>query len=168
MLLNKVALAALFFALIQGTSLAEPASLTCRDDRVHFLTERGVQSFQVEIADDEQERARGLMYRRSLDDGTGMLFIYESPRPVSFWMRNTLIPLDLVFLDAAGLIRHIHPNARPLDESSIPGAAIGDPMPQRLMVLEIGGGEAARLGLGIGQPMAYPRLNQRQAAWRCK
>lgn len=97
-----------------------------------------------------------------------MLFVYPEPQPVSFWMRNTLIPLDLIFFDETGVIRHIHRNARPLDETPIPGAAIGDPRPDRLMVLEIAGGEAARLGLAAGQQLAHPALDRAGAAWPCR
>lgn len=150
---------------------AEPAaaSLECREDVAIFT--RPAQpplSFEVEIADTEAARARGLMYRRELPAGQGMLFIYDTPRPVSFWMRNTLIPLDLIFMDARGEIRHIHRNAIPLDETPIPGAAPGDPDRDRLMILEIAGGEAARLGLAPGQAMAHPRLDQRIARQPCR
>lgn len=97
-----------------------------------------------------------------------MLFVYDEPREVSFWMRNTLIPLDLIFMDATGTIRHIHPNARPLDETPIPGATADDQNPERKLILEIPGGDAARLGLAAGQPMASLQLDQRKAAWRCR
>ncbi|MCF3972261.1 DUF192 domain-containing protein [Paracoccus salsus] len=132
------------------------------------MTATGIVPFTVEVADDADERARGLMFRRDLAAGQGMLFIYDTPRKVSFWMRNTLIPLDLIFMDSRGVIRHIHPMATPLDETPIPGAADGDSQPERLMVLEIAGGEAARLGLAPGQAMAYPRLDRGQAAWPCR
>lgn len=124
-------------------------------------------SISVEIADDAQERAQGLMFRRALAAGTGMLFIYETPQPVSFWMRNTLIPLDLIFITASGEVRHIHPMAQPHDDTPIPGAAIGDPDPDRLMVLEIAGGEAARLGLRPGMVLSHPGLPQDRAKAPC-
>lgn len=167
MLQNKVASAAF---LIAGLTFAFPLHAqtpVCAGDVVHFNTAQGVASFHVEIADDDAERAQGLMYRRELAADAGMLFIYDSPRRTSFWMRNTYIPLDLVFMDAAGVIRHIHRNARPMDETSIPGAAIGDPQPERLMILEIAAGQADAHGLKVGQPMAYPRLNPDRAAWPC-
>ena len=63
-----------------------------------------------------------------------MLFVYETPRPASFWMKDTLIPLDMLFFDAAGRLRHVHPQATPLDLTPIPGAAPGDPDPDRLIV----------------------------------
>jgi uncharacterized membrane protein (UPF0127 family) len=124
-------------------------------------------SFDVEVVDTPQERAQGLMYRQKVPAGTGMLFIYEHPQPVSFWMRNTLVPLDMLFLDETGVIRHIHRNARPLDETPVPGASVGDPNPNRLMVLEIAGGEADRLGLKEGQIMAHPAIDQNKAAFLC-
>lgn len=140
----------------------------CAADQLSVQTEAGIRRFQVEIADTVEARARGLMHRTKVPVGTGMLFIYDRPVPVSFWMRNTLVPLDLVFIDAAGIIRHVHPMARPLDETPIPGASIGDPRPERLMVLEVAGGEARRLGLAPGQPVAHPRLDATQAAWPCR
>uniref|UniRef100_UPI0024B93C3B DUF192 domain-containing protein n=3 Tax=Rhodobacterales TaxID=204455 RepID=UPI0024B93C3B len=93
---------------------------------------------------------------------------YETPRESSFWMKNTYLPLDIVFMDARGVIRYIHRNARPLDETPIPGALAGDPDPLRLAILEVAAGEADRLGLATGQPMAYPALDQGQAAWPCR
>ena len=141
---------------------------TCAVDRAIFATEEGQLSFDIEVADDAAERAQGLMNRPDLADGSGMLFVYETPQPVAFWMRNTLIPLDMVFMDATGVIRHIHENAIPHDETPIPGNSPEDTAPERLMVLEIGGGEAARLGLAEGQAMAYPGLDQSTAALPCR
>ncbi|WP_332909040.1 DUF192 domain-containing protein [Paracoccus binzhouensis] len=122
---------------------------------------------RVEIADTAPERARGLMFRRQLPPGRGMLFIYETPQPVSFWMRNTLIPLDMIFIDARGEVRHVHPMARPLDETAIPGAAPGDPAPERLMVLEVPGGDATRLGIFKGMVLSHPGLPQDRALAPC-
>lgn len=165
---NRPAL--LFFVLLSGT-LAGPVLAqvpACRPDQVTFMTDSAPVDIQIEVADDEAERAQGLMYRRDLPTQRGMLFIYDSPRAVSFWMRNTLIPLDMIFLDARGMVRHIHENARPLDETPVPGAVVGDPDPERLMVLEIGGGEARRLGIQPGQAMAFPGLDQSIAAQPCR
>ena len=166
-MMRAAAAALLLTAIAAPGGAAAQATFACAPDQAVFDTPGGVVRFDVEIADDSAERARGLMYRRELPEGQGMLFIYEDPQPVAFWMKNTLIPLDLIFMDATGLVRHIHPMARPLDETAIPGALPGDPVPTRLMVLEIAGGEAARLGLSPGVTMAHPRLDQQRAALPC-
>lgn len=152
--------------------LAEPAAAStrtaCSADRAVFIGDGHSVTVPVEIADTASERARGLMFRNRLTAGSGMLFIYDQPQPVSFWMRNTLIPLDMIFMDATGTVRHIHPMARPQDDTSIPGAMIGDPAPDRLMVLEVAGGDAARLGIREGMAMAYPELPQSIARAPCR
>lgn len=158
------ALAFMVFTLVAGGADAAPV---CAEDRLLIQGAAGPLSLKVEIADTDDTRARGLMFRQSLPPGQGMLFIYPQPTEMAFWMRNTLIPLDIIFIDDRGVIRHIHPNARPLDKTPIRGAVAGDPTPERQMVLEIGGGEAARLGLRKGQLLAHPRLDPTRAAWPC-
>ena len=159
------------FALLSVCTFSAHASPTanpaCSTDQVFFETDDGIVGIDVEIADDPQERAQGLMNRTELAAKQGMLFVYETPQQVAFWMKNTLIPLDMVFMDATGTIRHIHENAVPHDETPIPGAAQGDAEPERLMILEISGGDAARLGIATGQAMAFPGLDQNIAAAPC-
>lgn len=150
-------------AMGQGSTVA-----SCSADSALVQAGGATLSFQIEIADTPEERAKGLMFRQEVPEGTGMLFIYERPQPVSFWMRNTLVPLDMLFLDETGVIRHIHKNARPLDETGVPGAVIGDPDPDRLMVLELAGGESDRLGLEEGQSLAHPSIDQKYAAFPCR
>ena len=149
--------------------LAGPAAAeTCRADLAQFrLPDGALRSVTVEVADTPDSRARGLMFRPALAPGHGMLFIYEEPQPVSFWMKNTLIPLDMLFIDAAGRVDRVHAGAVPHDETPIPGADPADPAPDRLMVLEVAGGEAARLGLVEGAVLAHPRLPQDGAALPC-
>jgi len=164
----QAAAVVLIFTTTNSLFAATPdAGVTCSEGSALFIDGKKTVQVAVEIADDAEERARGLMFRKNLPEGQGMLFIYEHPQPVGFWMRNTLIPLDMIFIDQRGEVRHIHPMARPLDETSIPGAAVGDPSPDRLMVLEVAGGEAARLGLRPGMVLAHPRLPQQDAAARC-
>jgi uncharacterized membrane protein (UPF0127 family) len=101
------------------------------------------------------------MHRESLPRSSGMLFVYEEPGSPAFWMRNTLIPLDMLFIDAEGRVAHIHENAVPHDETPIPG---GDGI---LMVLEINGGLARQLGVTEGSEMRHPALDPARAAWPC-
>ncbi|WP_134725689.1 DUF192 domain-containing protein [Paracoccus luteus] len=122
----------------------------------------------VEIADTPQARAQGLMGREALPQGQGMLFVYETPQPTAFWMKNTLIPLDMLFFDATGVLRRIHAKARPHDLTPIFGAAADDPDPDRLLVLELAGGEAARLALTPGARLAHPSVPQQGAVAPCR
>jgi uncharacterized membrane protein (UPF0127 family) len=121
----------------------------------------GAESFSVELADDPAERARGLMFRESLDPAAGMLFVYESPRRAQFWMKNTLIPLDMIFADAAGRVTRVHSNAIPGDLTPIDG---GEGV---VYVLEINGGLADRLGIVPGAELRHPAIPAATAAWPC-
>lgn len=106
-----------------------------------------VATFTVEVAASSEERAQGLMNREVLEPGSGMLFDYGEPTMARMWMKNTLIPLDMLFVDADGVIRHIHAEAKPKDETPI-----ATPVPVR-WVLEIPGGRAAQLKLRAGDRM---------------
>jgi uncharacterized membrane protein (UPF0127 family) len=117
--------------------------------------------FTVEIADDAGERAQGLMNRESMAKFAGMLFVYDTPQPVAFWMRNTLIPLDMLFFDGSGRLERIKVNATPHDETPIPG---GDDI---RYVLEINGGLSQALGIEPGAVIRSPALDQSLAAWPC-
>lgn len=161
--------AIVLLAVLPGAGMAA-GGIECAPDQAIFVLGRDQAraiSFQVELADDAAERAQGLMFREKLPAGQGMLFAYEDPQPVAFWMKNTLIPLDMIFMDAGGIVRHIHAQARPHDETPIPGAVTGDPDPARQFVLEIAGGEASRLGLTPGDVMAHPAVAQEKAALPC-
>ena len=116
---------------------------------MEIQTESDVLKFQIEIADDEKERSRGLMFRKSLDEMSGMLFIYPEPRVASFWMKNTLISLDMVFIDAEGRVASIATNTTPLSLSAV---SSGVPV---LTVLEIDGGDAERLGIDVGDTVKW-------------
>lgn len=147
-------------ALLLLAGMGQTAMATCAPDVVELRQGSSAARFKVEIADDEAERARGLMDRRHLPASAGMLFLYDPPQPVAFWMRNTLIPLDMVFLDAEGVVVRVHENARPLDETPIPG---GEAV---RAVLEINGGLARRLGVTPGAQMRHPAFGA-IAAWPC-
>lgn len=93
----------------------------------------------------------------------GMLFVYDHPQMVSFWMENTLIPLDMIFVDETGLVRHVHSNAIPLDRTPIPGGS-----DDIQYVLEINGGMAETLGIDAGSVLRHPALAQDLALWPCE
>ncbi len=101
-------------------------------------------SFEVELALNNEDRATGLMYRRQMDDFSGMLFVFPDVKEAAFWMKNTLIPLDMIFIDENGIIRNIHSNAIPGDLTRIEA---GQPVKA---VLEINGGMAQKAGISVG------------------
>jgi uncharacterized membrane protein (UPF0127 family) len=139
-----------------------PAWADCSNGVTELRWAGGQARFTVEIADDVPERARGLMYRKAMPSGSGMLFVYDHPQNVAFWMKNTLIPLDLLFIGADGTVVRIKDKAKPGDETPIPGG-------QKVQfVLEINGGLAARLGLVEGAVMRHPAVPQETAKWPCK
>ena len=101
-------------------------------------------AFAVELATNDAERERGLMFRKALPEGHGMLFDFDREQPVSFWMHNTYIPLDMIFIRADGRILRIAENAEPLSDRLIPS---GGPV---RAVLEVIGGTARKLGIAPG------------------
>jgi len=111
---------------------------------LEVVTASGVHRFRVEIADTDAARKRGLMMRASLAPDRGMLFDFRTPRPVAFWMKDTLIPLDMLFIAADGHIISIASNAVP--KSEVPIASGG----AARAVLEIAGGQAAKMGASPG------------------
>ena len=142
--------------------LAAPAAhADCSDNRADLRGDWGSARFTVEVADDAAERGQGLMHREKLAASAGMLFVYERPQRVAFWMRNTLIPLDMIFIDETGTVKRVHANAVPLDETAIPG---GDDIQ---FVLEINGGLAGRLGIAEGSQLRHPAIGD-GAAWPCE
>jgi len=122
----------------------------CAVDKVLVSGDWGQATFQVDVADDAQERAQGLMFVEQMATLSGMLFVYDQPQSVSFWMKNTLIPLDMIFAAPDGEILKIHSNAIPGDLTPIPG---GDGVQ---VVLEINGGLAGRLGMQAGDVLQHP------------
>ena len=145
------------------TTAAVPAfAQTCAENAVDVRGAFGKVRFRVELALTPEEQARGLMFREEMAQLAGMLFVYPSERNVSFWMRNTLIPIDMIFIDAVGRVVRVHENAVPLDETAIPAGA------PTLAVLEINGGMADRLGIDAGDEVRSPALPQDAALWSCE
>jgi uncharacterized membrane protein (UPF0127 family) len=115
-------------------------------------TAAGERSFRIEIADDQSERSAGLMFRESMDDDHGMLFVFEDTRPVGFWMKNTPMPLDLLFIGQDGNIRDILPG-EPFSEAQI------SPREPVRFVLEFKRGTAERTGIKNGDKLRHPAID---------
>jgi uncharacterized membrane protein (UPF0127 family) len=140
---------------------AAAALAECSPEKLELRGDWGQAAFAIELADDPDERSMGLMHRESMPTMSGMLFVYEQPRRASFWMRNTLIPLDMIFADETGQVTHIHHQAKPLDETPIDGGA------GVKFVLEINGGMAQTFGIGVGTELRHPSILQEDAIWPC-
>lgn len=103
-----------------------------------------IRKIDVEIADNDHEREQGLMYRRSMDDSKGMLFIFSNEEPQSFWMKNTVIPLDIMYVNGKNEIVKIYKNTTPFSETSLPSL-----LPS-MYVVEVAGGFSDRYGVREG------------------
>ena len=111
---------------------------------IEIVSGSGVHAFAVELATTDAERERGLMFRKELPDGQGMLFDFQRDQPVAFWMHNTYIPLDMMFIRSDGRIMRIEEDAKPESDDLIPS---GSPV---RAVLEVIGGSSRRLGIKPG------------------
>jgi uncharacterized membrane protein (UPF0127 family) len=147
---------------LAATLLAGAADASCSDTRLELRGDWGTARFRIEVADTPEERALGLMNRPEMARSAGMLFIYEEPQRVSFWMANTLIPLDMIFMDEHGTVTRIHENAVPLDRTAIPG---GEGVQY---VLEINGGLSEAIGITVGSEMRHPAIDEALAVWPCE
>lgn len=139
----------LFSASFTLSARAQPQPTLPQSELVIVTSGKGPQRFTVELADNDQSRARGMMFRQSMAPDAGMLFDFKQEQMASFWMRNTLIPLDMIFIKADGTILNIHQRAIPRDETGINSAG-----PVRA-VLEVNGGTASRLGIRPGDRVQH-------------
>lgn len=105
--------------------------------------------FEVELAITEEQKATGLMNRLEMPENAGMLFYFKQEQEVRFWMKNTLIPLDMIFIKVDGTIHHIHENAVPLDLTGVPSNGVVS------AVLEINGGLSEKLRLSVGDKVKH-------------
>lgn len=120
-------------------------------------TTSGSHVFAVELADTDETRQRGLMFREDLAADAGMLFDFETPRIINMWMRNTSLPLDMIFISASGRVAHIAENTVPFSE------AIVSSRYEVLSVLEVNAGTARRVGLKTGDQVIHPIFDRRPA-----
>jgi len=118
-------------------------------------TASGPHEFRIEVARTDAQQAQGLMFRRRLDRDAGMLFVHGEENVVGMWMRNTFIPLDMVFIDRSGRIARIAERTVPQSETTI---SSGGPV---IAVLEVNGGTASRLGIKPGDLVVSPALPTR-------
>ncbi len=112
-------------------------------------TGQPIRKIDIEKADNDMERQFGMMFRKSMEETQGMLFLFDESGPQSFWMKNTLIPLDIMFVDENQTITTIHENAKPLSEASLPSD--GDAK----YVLEVIGGFSKKYGVKVGDKISW-------------
>ena len=141
--------------LILSLFLAFGPSWAAGEQTVEIASKTGVHIFSVEVVDNDADRAKGLMYRKELPEGRGMLFDFHRDQEVSFWMQNTYIPLDMIFIRGDGQILRIEENTVPLSTRMIPsrGAVRA--------VLEVIGGTSRKLGIAPGDRVASPIFRAR-------
>jgi len=147
-----------------GAWLSAPAAAAapaCAPDRVTLLAAPAPVTYRVEIADDPDEQARGLMFRTKMDEDAGMLFIFPEPRQAAFWMKNTILSLDIVFIDAAGRVLNVAERTTPFSEAAL--LSQGDAR----AVLEVLAGEAGRRGFGPGTQVVHPAFTEAPDEHRC-
>jgi uncharacterized membrane protein (UPF0127 family) len=147
-------IAAVLFLLGGATACAEQVE---SDTPVIIESANGNHAFTVELALTDEDRAKGLMYRTELAPDRGMLFVFEDSAPRAFWMRNTLIPLDMIFIRADGRVLNIVKRARPKNDT--PRQSVGN----AVAVLEIAGGRADELGIKAGDHISHPLIDSWQA-----
>ena len=148
--LFRLPLAAVIFAFSLTYAAPAPAQET-----LEIVTRGGVRTFTVELAATDAERSRGLMYRREVPEGTGMLFDFKQDLNITMWMKNTYVSLDMIFIRADGRIHRIAENTEPESTKII---AAGAPV---RAVLEVVAGTARKLGIRPGDRVAHPMFRGR-------
>jgi uncharacterized membrane protein (UPF0127 family) len=122
---------------------------------LEIASKSGVHAFAVELALTPEEQSRGLMYRKTLPEGQGMLFDFKREQELTFWMKNTYVSLDMIFIRGDGRILRIAENTEPLSERMVPS---GGPVRG---VLEVVAGTARKLGIAPGDRVAHPIFSGR-------
>ena len=138
------------------------ALANCVDDHVHLSGSWGSAKFTVEVADTDAERTQGLMFRDNLAKFESMLFVYDNPQHVAFWMKNTQIPLDILYFTAEGVLLDIRENAAPGD--LVPFRSSGPVQ----YVLEVNAGTSKTLKFSLGTVLGHARLAQKRKTHACQ
>ncbi|MEO8209610.1 MAG: DUF192 domain-containing protein [bacterium] len=125
-----------------------------KQGELEFIKKDGsiIKKIDIEIADNDDKRSQGLMYRRSMDEGRGMLFLFDKESPQGFWMKNTVIPLDIIYVNAKKEIVKIHKNTTPFSEKDLPSEK------PTLYVVEVIGGYTDKYGVKEGDKINYLKL----------
>jgi len=152
MMSNRLSFLVLLFLLIVPLTSAVAMGKAPDDGVLVIETKTGAHEFSVEVADTDDLRRRGLMYRQTMADDHGMIFILQQVRPVNFTMRNTYISLDMIFVSEDGTIESIIENTPTLQEGPFPSQG---PV---TAVVEVNAGTAKRLGIAPGDRIIHPRL----------
>ncbi len=134
---------------------ANPPARAASVEPLEIVTKSGMQVFSVEMATTEEEKTQGLMYRKELPDGKGMLFDFSPEQQISMWMKNTYISLDMIFIRADGRILRIAENTEPLSTKIISSGGLAKG------VLEVIAGTAQKYGIQPGDRVAHPLFNKR-------
>ncbi|WP_245320928.1 DUF192 domain-containing protein [Bradyrhizobium lablabi] len=142
-------------AAVLVTLCAGPAARAASIQPLEIVTKSGVQVFSVEMATTEEEKTQGLMHRKELPDGKGMLFDFSPEQQISMWMKNTYIPLDMIFIRADGRILRIAENTEPMSTKIISSGGLARG------VLEVIAGTAQKYGIQPGDRVAHPLFNKR-------
>ena len=130
-------------------------SLAANLQSLEIASKSGVHVFSVEVVDTPEQRAQGLMFRKELPEGQGMLFDFKEDQQVAFWMKNTYVSLDMIFIRGDGRILRIAENTEPLSERLVPS---GGPVRG---VLEVVAGTAKKMGIAAGDQVAHPIFSHR-------
>jgi uncharacterized protein len=145
------------FLIVFALLFAGPASAQLQSyekSKASIVTSAGPRDFTIELALTPAQQAQGLMFRREMAPDAGMLFVFPDSREQTFWMKNTYLPLDMIFIKPDGTILSIAERAVPLTETPVPSHG------NARAVLEVNGGTAARLGIKPGDKLVSPALPQ--------
>jgi hypothetical protein len=129
----------------QGAAQTQPTTT----EPLEIVTASGRHMFAIEVMRTDEERGRGLMFRRFMPADRGMLFDFKTEQPVLMWMKNTYIPLDMIFMSRNGTVTHVAANTEPMSERTISSG------PPAFAVLEVNAGVAAKIGLKPGDKVSH-------------
>jgi uncharacterized protein len=137
----------------QPNAAQTPEPIFVSEGELNFTDAQGkeLSKLEIEIVDNAADRQKGLMFRKSMPEHQGMLFVFEEQEPQSFWMKNTLIPLDIIFVNDKNTVVSIQKNATPLSEKPLPSTG------SALYVVETNGGYADKFGIKAGVKINFKK-----------